>query len=429
VYLLAAGRYRVDVEGRYKRTRASAFRGVAEVVGDDGSVILRSGQRTFVGDSGEPEPPRTFNTAAADAFDGWVLDRGDRYRRASADDDRDEEVLPEPVRPYRSELSYYGEWVDIAPYGQCWVPGGVSAGWRPYNNGYWSYGPGGNFWVSYDPWGWAPYHYGRWIFGPHGWCWVPGGVFSGAWVSWYYGPSYFGWCPLDFWDYPCALRYGYVGYDFHCWNFVTYHNIYNRNVRHVIVTPGVVRGELGRGVVVRRPVPIRPRDIRENRFAPPQILQQARGMKNAQVDVNGERVAKRSFREGEKEFVRPTPSPRRSSPAGTPSSQEPGRPSSGGREAARPGTERESPRKGRDSGSSPGRSGESGAPRMHGSPDRGQDRGKDNGKNQGHGRTPSRRSSLPGNDLLPSHPRGPADPTDRGPAEPDSRRGGRPRHV
>ena len=446
VYLLASGRYRIDVEGRYKKTRASAFRGVAEVVGDDGSVILRSGQRSFVGDNGEPEAARTFNTASADAFDGWVLDRDEHYRVASSrpesshgpDADTgggeggysgdesaapDEESLPDQVRPYNSELSYYGSWSHVAPYGSVWIPGGVSAGWRPYYNGYWSYGPGGNFWVSYDPWGWAPYHYGRWVFAVGHWCWVPGGIFAPAWVSWYYGPSYFGWCPLDYWNYPCALRYGYVGYDFHCWNFVGYHNIYHHNVRRVYANPAAVRVDLNKGVVVNgRPVPIRPSDISGNRIAPPLILQKARDMKLSRIDVNAERASsKRSFRDGEREQIaRQAAGMRRMSPGNGRDAGQVGRPSSSARDGKGTGASRE----GRDQGSRAGREGSGGrprpvqpdGPRQHGpqrSPDNDRNRGHGGGNGGGHGK-PSQRSYT-NDDLLPGRPRASSDPNGRAP--------------
>lgn len=306
IYLLAAGRYRLDVEGKYGKVRVSAYRGVAEVVGDDGSVVLRSGQRSFVSEGSEPESPRSFNTAASDEFEGWIDDRGGRYLR-SGDEDVDEVEVPDSVRPYRSELSYYGEWVDVQPYGLVWVPAGVSAGWRPYSNGYWDYGPRGYFWISYDPWGWAPYHYGRWSWASgRGWCWVPGSVFSGAWVSWYYGPSYVGWCPLDFWNDPCSFRFGYSGIDYRCWNFVTYRNVYTRGPRRVYVNPRVVRLEVssGQGVVARRPVRITPRDVRENRVAPPQIVKQARGLRtSSSVDVRP-KANRQPFREQEQEILR-----------------------------------------------------------------------------------------------------------------------------
>jgi hypothetical protein len=445
VYLLASGRYRIDVEGKYKKTRASAVRGVAEVVGDDGSVILRSGQRTLVGESGEPESPRSFNTAAVDEFDGWVLDRSEHYRVASDGPDSrsdsgpnggsyggddsyepDQETLPEQVRPYGSELSYYGSWSNVAPYGNVWIPGGVSVGWRPYYNGYWSYGAGGNFWVSYDPWGWAPYHYGRWVFATGHWCWIPGGVFSPAWVSWYYGPSYFGWCPLDYWNYPCALRYGYTGYDFHCWNFVGYHNIYHRNVRRVYASPTAVRIDLNKGVVVRgRPVPIRPTDISSNRIAPPLILQKARDMKLSRIDVNAERVSKRSFRDGEREQIaRQSPGMRRMSPGDGRDARAGGRPTAPGREdkgsgPAREGRGQGSRGSGREGSPTKQRPAQPESPRLHGP-----GRPSDNDKNRGHGgggsHKPSQRSAT-SDELLPGRPRMSSGYAERRPGPPRAR--------
>ena len=35
-----------------------------------------------------------------------------------------------------------------------------------------------------------------------GWCWIPGRIWSGAWVSFAVGPSYIGWCPLNFYNRP-----------------------------------------------------------------------------------------------------------------------------------------------------------------------------------------------------------------------------------
>lgn len=351
IYILAGGRYRIDVEGKYGKVRVSTYRGVAEVVGDDGSVILRSGQRSFVADDSEPETPRSFNTAASDEFEGWIADRNGRYFRADNEDvdsNVDEEEIPDPVRPYRSELSYYGQWVDIQPYGLCWVPS-VSTGWRPYSNGYWNYGPSGYFWISYDPWGWAPYHYGRWSWAVgRGWCWVPGSVFSGAWVSWYYGPSYVGWCPLDFWNDPCAFRFGFGGVDYRCWNFVTYRNVYARGPRRVFVNPRVVQVEVGhgQGVVVRRAVRLSPRDIRENRITPTQVVKQAHDLgRGSTVDFT-QRAHQQPFREGEQEILRR--SARRAS-------SNTGNPGNSGSSAS-PGTEsRGLRRRSPDSGSATGR--------------------------------------------------------------------------
>ncbi len=127
VYLLSSGSFRLDVEGRYGKVRVSSYRGIAEVVGDESSVMLRSGQRTMVSQSGEPDSPRAFNTVASDGFDGWVLDRNANYlqgRPADAGGGVDEAEIPDPIQPYRSELSTYGSWVTIEPYGNCWIPVG-----------------------------------------------------------------------------------------------------------------------------------------------------------------------------------------------------------------------------------------------------------------------------------------------------------------
>jgi len=96
-------------------------------------------------------------------------------------------------------LSQYGNWEEVAPYGECWVPLDVPAGWRPYTEGYWVDTDYGWLWVSQDPWGGVPYHYGRWAEDDsYGWVWVPDDdeVWAPAWVAWRYGGGYVGWAPL-----------------------------------------------------------------------------------------------------------------------------------------------------------------------------------------------------------------------------------------
>ena len=71
-------------------------------------------------------------------------------------------------------LGAYGQWQDVAGYGQAWVPD-QSSSWSPYSNGSWTWEDGyGWTWVAAEPWGWAPYHYGRWFYANgYGWAWVP----------------------------------------------------------------------------------------------------------------------------------------------------------------------------------------------------------------------------------------------------------------
>ena len=380
VYLLSDGRYRIDIQDRQGGTRVSSYRGVAEVVGDEGSVILRSAHRTFVEDGAEPDEPRSFNTASYDGFDEWIADRGDGMRRAArAEDAVDDAQVPEPVRPYEGELSAYGRWTSVPTYGVVWVPSGVGPAWRPYSNGYWAYGPSGAFWVSHDPWGWAPYHYGRWNwYTGYGWVWAPGAVFSGAWVSWYYGPSYVGWAPLDYWNYPCwtGVGPGYGGFDFRSWNFVTYNNVYVRNVTKVYVNTTVVRNEVvkGTGVVVRRLVRLRPADVREQRVRPAIVLKKARSLGSAAVvdaSLPRERAPKKAFRDSEREILKVAAEERRPGRAGKAGPAVgrslPSAPAGGG-----PGVQRRPVRGGDDSPANGPRGIEGRKPRPgSGSPDRG----------------------------------------------------------
>ena len=97
---------------------------------------------------------------------------------------------------FYDSLAPYGSWVDVAAYGDVWVPR-VPTWWRPYSDGHWVFTDDGWCWVDDEPWGWATFHYGRWYFDPdYGWAWVPGTVWAPAWVAWRYGDGYIGWAPL-----------------------------------------------------------------------------------------------------------------------------------------------------------------------------------------------------------------------------------------
>jgi len=101
------------------------------------------------------------------------------------------------INYFASALEPYGFWVTIEPYGFVWVPADVSADWRPYSDGYWTYTDYGWTWVDNAEWGWAPFHYGRWAFDDlYGWVWVPDTVWGPAWVAWRLGNGIVGWAPL-----------------------------------------------------------------------------------------------------------------------------------------------------------------------------------------------------------------------------------------
>jgi hypothetical protein len=107
---------------------------------------------------------------------------------------------PEDVNYFYSDLSPYGQWVDLEGYGWCWQPTVVAGNpqWQPYcDDGHWVYTDAGWFWQSDYPWGWAPFHYGRWLRHEHaGWVWFPDRVWGPAWVTWRTAGNDCGWAPL-----------------------------------------------------------------------------------------------------------------------------------------------------------------------------------------------------------------------------------------
>ena len=201
VFLLSAGSFRIESDGGV--TTVSSYGGVAEFSGEGGSVLVRSGQRSSVQSGNAPSEPRRFNTQRLDDFDRFCEERSSAYLESADYGAVDgAENLPPEVRTYAPELSYYGTWYTLPAYGRIWRPR-YTGSWSPYYNGYWRSCPTGWVWVSYDPWGWAPYHYGRWDYATNiGWFWAPGVVWSGAWVHYAVGPTYIGWCPLNYWNRP-----------------------------------------------------------------------------------------------------------------------------------------------------------------------------------------------------------------------------------
>ena len=106
-------------------------------------------------------------------------------------------VVVQSADDFYTPLSAYGRWVDLPPYGRCWLPNGVEQGWRPYCDGHWESTDAGWYWVTDEPWGWATYHYGRWIDDPqYGWVWVPQTQWAPSWVVWREGGGYSGWAPM-----------------------------------------------------------------------------------------------------------------------------------------------------------------------------------------------------------------------------------------
>src|SRR6202035_5388402 len=201
--------------------------GRAEVVSERGSQTVGAGDEAIV--QGEPGMARVRRAGLLDSLERW----GESLESQVA---ADSHVDPD-LRYEAAPLSRYGRWIE-ADGREVWQPTGVGADWRPYWHGSWESTPSGVAWGSDEPCGWVPYHYGTWDFvGDYGWVWEPGTVYSPAWVYWYWGPSYVGWCPTGYYTnfyagFFGARRlfdrfrfgvYGWAGGDwglFSRWNFV-----------------------------------------------------------------------------------------------------------------------------------------------------------------------------------------------------------------
>ena len=200
-----AGDYRVSI-GKDGSSWVTARRGTAEVVTPQRTYTLESG-RTLVARGSASHPSITYaREIGYDSFDDFSAKR-DQTMVAALNASPN---LNPDIAGY-DNLGAYGQWQDVAGYGQAWVPD-QSSGWAPYSNGSWTWGDGyGWTWVANEPWGWAPYHYGRWFYANgYGWAWYPPaysaypawspalvGFFGfGVGVSVGFGYPYIGWYPL-----------------------------------------------------------------------------------------------------------------------------------------------------------------------------------------------------------------------------------------
>jgi uncharacterized membrane protein YgcG len=243
------------------RDRVTVFAGSLEVRTRERTTRLRSGESATVDERGLYDLVGDQRDSADD-FERWFLKRADRF------DNYNSRYVDRRLGYWADDLDDHGRWVHVTGIGWSWRPY-VSAGWRPYYNGYWHHGRGGSLvWVSYDPWAWGTYHYGRWAFDPgFGWFWVPGGGYSPAWVYWTYGPSYVGWAPAGYWDcyrpyynwayhpyrnYGVRHGFGFYGrvrvsdFDLRPWTFVAPNTLVSRRVDRAALTADAVKDRMYR---------------------------------------------------------------------------------------------------------------------------------------------------------------------------------------
>ncbi|MEE8537585.1 MAG: DUF6600 domain-containing protein [Acidobacteriota bacterium] len=279
-YLMTDGLYRVSVE-QSGSAMVTVRAGVAEVSGDGGTSLVRSGQTSLLASGRAPERPASHGLRTDD-FDRWI---DERSTEALASLPPEAEDLPDPVRPYAEDLTRYGTWQTVPEYGMVWFPADVPVGWYPYYDGTWVTSPSGHLWVSYEPWGWIPYHYGRWEYvAGGGWFWIPGPVFAGAWVHWWVGPSYVSWVPLGYNNGPVidlSLSLSFHRAPFRGWACVPYHEFHSSDLPHKYVRDArVMKAHLNKSVRVRRLPDFHPRHLRTGSDFGNEIVQRARGSRD-----------------------------------------------------------------------------------------------------------------------------------------------------
>lgn len=208
IYPQDFGTYRITAS-QDSLTELVVRRGKAEVVTDRGSEIVRADESAFV--EGDRYADVEIESAGSyDRLERWADQLEGEARYAGSD------YLDDDLRYNAAPLARHGSWVSIEGRNY-WRPR-VDAGWRPYHQGRWRYTPAGLTWVSYEPWGWVPYHYGSWDYYPHyGWVWEPGRRWAPAWVYWYWGPSYAGWCPTGYYTRFYRDRYSYFRHGVYGW--------------------------------------------------------------------------------------------------------------------------------------------------------------------------------------------------------------------
>ena len=190
IYPQDYGTYRITSDQGW--TQLVVRRGSAQVVTDGGSLRVRADEEAVIDNQDPDHRPEVREAGAFDSLERWGRQLDDEYASADLGD-----YVDDNLRYQAAPLARYGAWITING-GHYWRPR-VDASWRPYWHGRWTYTPAGMTWISSEPWGWVPYHYGSWDYVPgYGWVWQPGYVWSPAWVYWYWGPSYVGWCPTGY---------------------------------------------------------------------------------------------------------------------------------------------------------------------------------------------------------------------------------------
>jgi hypothetical protein len=261
------GTFRVAAE-RDGLTEIVVRRGSTHVDSEAGSERVRAGEQLAI-EGREYARDGVEEAGGFDSLERWARHLDEDYSGADERYADSGQSLRYAARP----LDRYGSWINIDG-GTYWRPNGLDASWRPYWQGRWAYTPSGLTWVSYEPWGWVPYHYGTWDYLPgYGWVWQAGSVFSPAWVYWYWGNDYAGWCPTGYYtrfygrSIHAGFRFGVYGWastdwgHFQHWNFIRHDHFGRRDQFRYAVPAGEMRGRdrsPGRGIITTDTRPLKP---------------------------------------------------------------------------------------------------------------------------------------------------------------------------
>ncbi len=200
-YILEEGLYRFKVRENLE-TELFVYEGTTEAAGEEGSILVQTKEKLVAVNGRFQSNPVFFYAAYDDDFALWSRSRDGLLGQIAS-----QRYLPSELYEYETELADNGRWIYERPYGYVWVPYVYQYQWRPYFYGRWIWYPIiGWTWVPYESWGWCVYHYGRWHWRLGlGWYWIPTRYWGPAWVHWYSGYDYIGWCPLSYYGYPVVI--------------------------------------------------------------------------------------------------------------------------------------------------------------------------------------------------------------------------------
>ncbi len=183
----------------------TVIKGDVEVTSAAGDSRVTIGHMLHIS-SANPDQVNVDKSPDPDDFDRWAVDRDNTLQQENSQAMQYVGTYSSDFSDYNyglADLYGYGDFINVAGYGPCWQPYGISAGWMPFWNGRMVFIPGfGWTWISNEPWGWLPFHSGKWVYlAGRGWFWVvtpigPVQPWNPAPVRWVRAGNQLGWTPL-----------------------------------------------------------------------------------------------------------------------------------------------------------------------------------------------------------------------------------------